>query len=277
MDSLQSTTTSLIPMLQNAVSYHTRPGVSARVLYTFLGLNPSAWARWAKKNIIENAYAIEHEDWNRFQHDVENRTDTSVGGRPTQDYALSLDFAKRLSMMARSVKGEEARQYFLDCERRMNTPTLPTLHDPVSQALMHVLIENDATKHRLALLAKENIELRANDQRIEAKADSAVQNQNFWTVAEYVQYHDLRRQCPESTYAEGSRQMQAYCKRERLNFRDPNILPRRIPVGAKNWETEWGFHTSVYEAAFLPWLKRRWSQEHLTLIHGTKPQEDASS
>jgi prophage antirepressor-like protein len=140
-------------------------------------------------------------------------------------------------------------------------PTLPTLHDPSLQAILHLTVDLDATKHELA-------QVKEQAQRTEEKVETDFNNQNFWTVAEYVQFHDLRHQCPESAYVEGSRHMHAYCKRERLNFRDPNILPRRIPVGDKNWETEWGFHTSVYEAAFLPWLLRRNSQTSLTVLPG---------
>lgn len=251
----------LIPILQQSIDHQSKPGVSARFLYEFLGLNPTAYARWAKKNIVNNAYALEHLDWDITRPDVEYRIEARSPGQLSQDYALSIDFAKRLAMMARSAKGEEARQYFLTCEKTaLAAPSLPTLHDPVAQALMHLLIDHDATKYRLAAIEQDNALLRRNDERIEAKADAAVQNQNFWTIAEYVQYHDLRRQCPETAYVEASRHLQGYCKQQRLNYRDPNIVPRRISVGEKQWETEWGFHTSVYEEAFTPWILRRNSQ-----------------
>ena len=143
------------------------------------------------------------------------------------------------------------------------------------QAQQLAVLEESRRDHDARLLLQQQatiaqqaqiLESLQRSQSAEAKADTAVQNQNFWTIAEYVQYHQLRHQCPESAYVEASRHMQAYCKRERLNFRDPNILPRRIPVGDKNWETEWGFHTSVYEEAFLPWLLRRNSQRSLTIV-----------
>lgn len=46
------------------------------------------------------------------------------GGRPTQDYKLSASFAKKLSMMARSEKGEQARQYFVRVEDGMKEVAL---------------------------------------------------------------------------------------------------------------------------------------------------------
>ena len=39
------------------------------------------------------------------------------GGRPSIDYALSIDCAKEISMLQRSEKGKQARKYFIDIER----------------------------------------------------------------------------------------------------------------------------------------------------------------
>lgn len=88
--------------------------VSARELYEFLGLNLTHWKRWYKKNIIENAFAIERQDWEGFA--------MMANGNETQDFALSIDFAKRLSMLARTEKGEQIRSYFIECERTMSQP-----------------------------------------------------------------------------------------------------------------------------------------------------------
>lgn len=181
--------------------------------------------------------------------------DVVTGGNKAGTYAhelLAISYAGWISPAFQL----KVNQAFLD--RKRLAPTVPTLHDPVAQALMQVLIDHDATKHRLTLVE-------AHTRQLEAKVDTAVDNQNFWTIAEYVQYHGLRRQCPESAYVEASNHMRAYCKREKLNFRDPNVLPRRIPVGDKNWETEWGFHTSVYSASVTSILSicaRGWSGQN---------------
>jgi len=91
--------------------------VSARELYDFLGLNKAAFARWAKKNIEENSFAKESEDWEGFN--------IVLNGNESKDYALSLDFSKRLSMMARTEKGEEARNYFIECEKQTKKAIQP--------------------------------------------------------------------------------------------------------------------------------------------------------
>lgn len=46
----------------------------------------------------------------------------STGGRPSVDHTLTLDMAKELCMLARSEKGKQARQYFLQIERDWNSP-----------------------------------------------------------------------------------------------------------------------------------------------------------
>lgn len=74
--------------------------VSARELYLGLGLNEAVWKRWYTTNILENDYFLKNIDWVSIQHDVEN----SKGGRPTMDFAISLDFAKHIAMMARTEK-----------------------------------------------------------------------------------------------------------------------------------------------------------------------------
>lgn len=88
--------------------------VSARELYEFLGFNITHWKRWYKKNILDNTFAIENQDWEGFA--------IMANGNETQDFALSIDFAKRLSMLARTDKGEQIRQYFIECERKVAQP-----------------------------------------------------------------------------------------------------------------------------------------------------------
>ncbi|MEJ8597305.1 antA/AntB antirepressor family protein [Riemerella anatipestifer] len=88
--------------------------VSARELYEFLGYNKAVWSRWYAKNIENNEFAIENIDYQTFN--------IMLNGNETKDFALTIDFAKRLAMMARTEKGEQARQYFIECEKRLKKP-----------------------------------------------------------------------------------------------------------------------------------------------------------
>lgn len=91
--------------------------VSARELYDFLGFESANWKRWAIKNIEKNQFAFENTDWVLLIIKT-----SSNNGSMTNDYALSLDFSKRLSQMARTQKGEEIRNYFIACEKQLNKP-----------------------------------------------------------------------------------------------------------------------------------------------------------
>lgn len=83
---------------------------TARQLYEFLDLAKSQFSRWAKANILDNAFAEENVDYQGF--------DINVEGNLTKDYKLTSDFAKKLSMTAKNEKGEEARNYFVSIENK---------------------------------------------------------------------------------------------------------------------------------------------------------------
>lgn len=91
------------------------PVVSARQLHQTLEVKKrfSAWFEANSKLFIEN------EDFTSVQ------TGTVVNNgaiKPLQDYALTLDMAKQLAMMSRTIKGAEVRQYFIQVEKDFNSP-----------------------------------------------------------------------------------------------------------------------------------------------------------
>jgi anti-repressor protein len=91
--------------------------VSARELYRFLGFDKSQWSRWYASNIINYDFFIENVDYQSF--------DIVSNGNPTKDFALSINMAKELSMLARTQKGKEARLYFIECEKQLKQFALP--------------------------------------------------------------------------------------------------------------------------------------------------------
>ena len=107
--------------------------VSARSLYVFLGHDLSHWARWTRKNIVNNQWAKYGEDW--VQLDIMS---SSNNRSMTTDYTVTLDFAKRLAMQARTEKGEQIRQYFIECEKRLRASALPPA---TSQHLLGLLTD----------------------------------------------------------------------------------------------------------------------------------------
>lgn len=119
--------------------------VSAREVYSFLGFSKTQWKRWYEKNIIKNSFSIEGEDYVGF--------DIVSNGNNSKDFALTIDFAKRIAMMAKTPKGEQARRYFLECEKKALNPL-------ANLTRVDIL--------RMALEAEEKISIQENELRIQA-------------------------------------------------------------------------------------------------------------
>jgi len=88
---------------------------TSKKLYEFLELDKTHYQRWCKANIQENEFAEEKVDYEVLAIKGEN----PEGGRPTQDYRLTVTFAKKLAMLSKTEKGEQARCYFIACEQAL--------------------------------------------------------------------------------------------------------------------------------------------------------------
>ncbi|AQX00420.1 phage antirepressor KilAC domain-containing protein [Elizabethkingia anophelis] len=88
--------------------------VSARELHLFLEIE-TRFNDWIKR-MFEYGFS-ENAD---YQVLLKNEYNPN-GGRPETDYALSIDCAKEISMIQRSEKGKQARQYFIECEKKLKT------------------------------------------------------------------------------------------------------------------------------------------------------------
>lgn len=83
---------------------------TAKKLYKFLELEPAHYARWCEKNILQNQFAERDVDFWAFT------TNGEWGGQASTDFKLTASFAKKLSMISKSKKGEAARNYFVGVE-----------------------------------------------------------------------------------------------------------------------------------------------------------------
>lgn len=116
-----------LPTIQENKDLH--QAVDAKEFYQSLGLNSAHWAKWHSRNIDNNPFAVEGEDYQGFTH--------WVSGNKTKNYLLSIHFAKKLAMQVRTEKGEQVRDYFLKCEdlaKRQVAPQLPDFTNPVAAA-----------------------------------------------------------------------------------------------------------------------------------------------
>lgn len=92
---------------------------TASKLYTFLELDITHFSRWCRKNIVNNKFATENEDYVILAINGDNLK----GGRPKTDYKLTSEFAKKLSMTGNTEKHEQARDYFIACEQGLKIAT----------------------------------------------------------------------------------------------------------------------------------------------------------
>jgi anti-repressor protein len=118
----------LIQINERLIGDDTIQAVNARDLHAFLevGKDFSTWVR----DRIEQYKFVENQDFGIFPEIGEN---SERGGRPSKEYAISLDMAKELAMVERNDKGKQARLYFIECERRLkaSAPDLSNaLEDP---------------------------------------------------------------------------------------------------------------------------------------------------
>ena len=86
--------------------------VSGRELHAFLQVD-SNYTTWFER-MTEYGFETE-KDFIPFLEE-------STGGRPKQDHIIKLDMAKELSMIQRTEKGKQARQYFIAVEKEYNSP-----------------------------------------------------------------------------------------------------------------------------------------------------------
>lgn len=83
--------------------------VNARDLHEALGVKRdfTNWIKYQLEDFKEN------QDFIIFAKNGEKSR-----GRPTQDYAITLDCAKHICMMSRCEKGKQLRQYFIEAEKQ---------------------------------------------------------------------------------------------------------------------------------------------------------------
>lgn len=203
-----STTKALIPIVVFRIGANDVESVDGRVLHTNLGLD-SHYGNWIK-TWIRKANLVEHRDYEVFNLGVIN----PKGGRPTLEYALTIEAAKCIAMMSGGKRGDEVRAYFIAREQQAialeKQANFPQVKNPSNQMLIESIIRIDALEQ--AQLAQQ-AELIATQQKViegfllaqqahakaeeaEASAERAHDARDFFTVAEYMQYEYSEQKIP---------------------------------------------------------------------------------
>lgn len=103
--------------------------VSARELHKFLEVG-KVFGAWITERIDQYGF-IENQDFVVYSEIGKN----PKGGRPLKEYLLSMDMAKEISMVEKSDKGKLARQYFIECEKKLKE----VVQKPMTTAQMFAL------------------------------------------------------------------------------------------------------------------------------------------
>lgn len=70
-------------------------------------------------------------------------------GREVMNHIVSLDMAKEISMIQRSEKGKQARQYFIECERRAKQPAELSGPELMAKALVEAQATLEAANNKV--------------------------------------------------------------------------------------------------------------------------------
>lgn len=109
---------------QTTINAQTVQTVNARELHEFLEVK-SEFRNWIKNRIADFGF-VENQDFVTFGKNL-------PGGGKQNDYHLTLDMAKELSMVEHNDKGKQARLYFIECERRAKAiDPMQALNDPAT-------------------------------------------------------------------------------------------------------------------------------------------------
>ncbi|MFB7301709.1 phage antirepressor KilAC domain-containing protein [Heyndrickxia sporothermodurans] len=113
---------------------------------------------------------------------LSQKSEKPLGGRPSQDHHIKLNMAKEIAMLQRTEKGKQARLYFLDLERKWNSPEM------VMKRAM------DYLNMRLEKMTTENLVLSQQVHELKPKAsyyDLVLQNKSLLSVSKIAKDYGM--------------------------------------------------------------------------------------
>jgi anti-repressor protein len=149
----------LVKITQRVIGGEPVNAVDARELHEALE-SKANFSIWIKLQ-IDRAMLARDSDYAVYNNIVVNTANTTSAGRPSTEYALSLDSAKQICMLSGTAKGREVRLYFIECEKRLKS-VMVDLSKLTPTQLWGMGLE----------LAKENEALKAQVEVLEPKAEA---------------------------------------------------------------------------------------------------------
>jgi len=116
-----------------AIQHHEtlKQTVDARTLWRELGSRRD-FSSWIKAKVINNPFFEENTDYILL---IKSGEQDLHGGHNRKDYALTLETAKKVAMAEQTVKGNDVRDYFIECEQKAQQPAALSEDEIVLQAL----------------------------------------------------------------------------------------------------------------------------------------------
>ena len=100
----------MLKIEKRIINNESQNSINGRDLWRELGVKRE-FANWMPENL---KMFSARRDYQAFDVDVKNLK----GGRPRQEYALTLDTAKHIALVSRTEKGKEIRDYFIEAEKK---------------------------------------------------------------------------------------------------------------------------------------------------------------
>ena len=138
----------LIALNQSSINGELQQTVNARELHAFLQ-SKQDFSTWIK-NRVEQYDFLENQDFIKLHKKMEANNATMI------EYYITLDMAKELAMVERNDKGKQARQYFIECERKLRESQVklaPKTYVEALRALADEVEAHNKTQEQLAIAA----------------------------------------------------------------------------------------------------------------------------
>lgn len=134
----------------------------------------------------------------------------STGGRPSTDHQITIDMAKELCMIQRTPRGKQCRRYFIEVEKRWNSPEAV-----MARALQFANEQLTQIRHKNKLL----------------ESTVAIQNQQITEMKPKVSYYDVVLNCKDliststiaKDYGKSAIWMNRYLRDKGIQFKQSNI------------------------------------------------------
>jgi phage anti-repressor protein/phage antirepressor YoqD-like protein len=173
----------LIPIKESEFNGEQVLTVDARGLHRFLCVGRH-FGSWIVERIVQYDFKKNIEYW-VYPDSGKN----PLGGRPSKEYALSIDMCKELCMVENNEQGKKARQYFIECERRLRVLDVSRNELPISTSDDVIILKGYSLLMEKVEHLEKRVELQA--AKIEEDEPKVVYADALMVAEGYIQVGEL--------------------------------------------------------------------------------------